>query len=281
MPIYSFFHRWTRDLVAMVDAPTFSRALEFAVREGMCLVDLDLKRAVLRSAFLARADLRGAALTSADLCGCYLRGADLRAADLRGTRLAHAFLGRADLSKADLRGAVLTRTDLRGANLLGVDLRGTVLTGARLNGALCDWHWSAVPVELLRQHPDTARKDMRLIMEMAFCSDLSPWSWLEILSRHRERAGWALGILADSVRDGDNAPALLRCLTTGADMEQDHLSSPLAPSFGTASSVGPVRAGDRALDPHLHALAAEPASSRVLWVRRRTQELAAQTARPG
>jgi uncharacterized protein YjbI with pentapeptide repeats len=278
MPRYNLVNRWTRDRVAMVDAPTYSRALEFAVREGVCLVDLDLKRAVLRSAFLVRADLRGAELTSADLCGSYLRGADLRATDLRGTRLARAFLGGADLRNADLRGAVLTRTDLRGASLLGVDLRGTILTGARLNGAICDWQWTAIPVELLRQHPNTPRKAMGLIMEMASCDDLRPWSWLRCLSRHKERAGWALGILADSVRDGDNAPELLRCLTAGAVMERDQFSSPSAPSFVTASSVGPVRAGERALDPHLHVLAADPASSRVLWVRRRTQELAAQAA---
>src|SRR5215469_16600795 len=107
MPTYSFFHRWTRDRVAMLDAPTYSRALELAVRGGLCLVDLDLKRTVLRSAFLARADLRGAELSAADLSGCYLRGADLRTADLRATRLEHAFLGGADLRKADLRGAVL------------------------------------------------------------------------------------------------------------------------------------------------------------------------------
>ena len=280
MPTYSLFDRWTRDRVAILDAPTYSRALEVAVREGLCLVDLDLRRAELRSAFLARADLRGAELSAADLRGCYLRGADLRTADLRGTRLEHAFLGGADLRNADLRGAVLTRTDLRGASLLGVDLRGTILTGARLDGALCDWRWSAIPAELLRQHPGTSGEETGLIIEMAFHDDSKPWGWLRLLSRHRKQAGWAFGVLADSVRDGDNAPQLLRCLTADVDMEQGDPASPSAPSCVPGRSVGAVHAGECAVNPRLNALAAATASPRVLWVRREMQRSAStQTTR--
>ncbi len=271
MPTYSLFDRWTRDRVAILDAPTFSRALEFAVREGVCLVDIDLKQAALRSAFLARADLRGAELSAADLRGCYLRGADLRSADLRGTRMEHAFLGGADLREADLRGAVLTRADLRGARLLGVDLRGTILTGARLDGALCDWRWSVIPAELLRQHPDASSEVTGLIIEMAFHDDSKPWSWLKLFARHRKQADWALGVLADSVRDGDNAPELLRCLTADVDLEQGDPCSALAPSLATESSVGGVAPGEAALDAHLHPLASGSASPRVLWVRRGMQ----------
>ena len=129
MPIYSILHRWTRSTVAVIEAPTYARALEWAARRGLSLIDVDLEGLVLRSAFLARADLRGAGLTSADLSGCYLRKADFRGADLCRARLVHAFLEGADLRQADLREAQLSRADLRGTKLVGADLRGTVITG--------------------------------------------------------------------------------------------------------------------------------------------------------
>ena len=99
MPIYSILHRWTRSTIAVIEAPTYARALEWATRRGMSLIDVDLEGLVLRSAFLARADLRGAGLGGADLAACYLRKADLRAADLREARLVHAFMGGADLRR--------------------------------------------------------------------------------------------------------------------------------------------------------------------------------------
>src|SRR5262249_31275045 len=139
MPIYSILHRWTRSTIAVIEAPTYARALEWAARRGLSLIDVDLEGLVLRSAFLARADLRGAGLLGTDLSGSYLRRADLRGADLRRARLVHALMGGSDLRQADLREAVLSRADLRGAKLGGADLRGTVMTGARLDGVLCDW----------------------------------------------------------------------------------------------------------------------------------------------
>ena len=51
----------------------------------------------------------------------------------------------ADLRMADLRGA-----DLRGARLVGADFRGVLLNAARLEGAILDWRWSVVALELLR-----------------------------------------------------------------------------------------------------------------------------------
>src|SRR5690242_8067350 len=151
MATFTIRHRWTRCELAAIEAPTYARALEWAARRGMGLADVDLAGTDLRGAFLAGGDLRGAGLAGADLCGGYLRRADLRGADLRGARLAHAFLGAADLRRADLREADLSRADLRGTSLVGADLRGTILTGACLDGTLCDWRWSAIPAELLRQ----------------------------------------------------------------------------------------------------------------------------------
>ena len=179
MPIYSILHRWTRSTIAVIEAPTYARALEWATRRGMSLIDVDLEGLVLRGAFLARADLRGAGCSGTDLAGCYLRKADLRGADLRRTRLVHAFLGGADLRQADLRDAELSHADLRAARFVGADLRGAIMTGARLAGALCDWRWSVIPAELLRQHPGASGKDSRLVIDLAFYEDQRPWGWLE------------------------------------------------------------------------------------------------------
>lgn len=219
MPIYSIVHRWTRSTVAVINAPSFVRAAEFAVRRGLSLVDVDLEGAVLRRAFLPRADLRGAALDDADLSACYLRKANLKGASLRGAGLTHAFLAECDLRQTDLRDADLSHADFRAANLVGADLRGTVITGARLAGALCDWRWSVVPAELLRQRSGTTDQGSRLLAALAFHEDARPWSWLRHLAAHVHHDDWALSVLADAVREGDNAPELLRRLTADVSFQ--------------------------------------------------------------
>jgi hypothetical protein len=214
---------------------------------------------VLRGAFLAGADLRGAGLSGSDLSGCFLRGADLRGTDLREARLAHAFLAGADLRQSDLREADLSRADLRGTNLLGADLRNTILTGARLGDAVCDWRWSAIPAELLRQQNGASAEASRLVVEMVFHEDPSPWSWLKLLSGHGCRTDWALGVLAGSIRDGDNAPDLLRCLTSDARIGRDRINA--APERGIATGS----------NPH-HAASADPDSApRMMWTCRQAR----------
>jgi uncharacterized protein YjbI with pentapeptide repeats len=259
MPIYSILHRWTRSTVAVIEAPTYARALEWAARRGLSLIDVDLEGLVLRSAFLARADLRGAGLTSTDLSGCYFRKADLRGADLRRARLVHAFLEGADLRQANLREAELSRADLRNTNLVGADLRGTVITGARLAGALCDWRWSVIPAELLRRNPRASGDDSRLVIDLAFYDDQRPWGWLKLLSSYGKRADWALGALAESVRDGDNAPEMLRCLAADA-------SASFQPR-GPSKFVDPYqqRTGHAKSTP-----SDIPTAPRMLWTCRRT-----------
>src|SRR5262249_19625217 len=108
------------------------------------------------------------------------------------------------------READLSRADLRGTNLIGADLRGTILTGARLDGTHSDWRWSAIPAELLRQRQGPWAEGSRLIVALAFHDDPAPGSWLKLVAGFDRRAGRALGILAGWVRDGDNAPDLLR-----------------------------------------------------------------------
>ncbi len=267
---YSILNRWTRRTIAVIEAPTYARALEWATRRGMSLMDVDLGGLVLRGAFLARADLRGAGLSGTDLAASYFRKADLRGADLREARLLHTFLGGADLRQADLREAELSHADLRGAKIVGADLRGTIITGARLVGAICDWRWSVIPAELLRQHPGAPEMGSRLVIDMAFYEDRRPWEWLRLLSGYGRRADWALGVLAESVRDGDNAPELLKCLAADA-------STSIAGSASNACAGDPPRSDDYgALDTdHSRVPADIPPPPRMLWTCRRTPVLGA------
>jgi uncharacterized protein YjbI with pentapeptide repeats len=259
MAIYLIQHRWTRRELVAIEAPTPARALEWAARRGMDLIDVDLAGADLRGAFLAGADLRGAGLAAADLSGCYLRRSDLRGTDFREARLAHAFLGGADLRGADLRDADLSRADLRGTSLVGADLRGTILTGARLDEAFCDWRWSAIPAELLRQQHGLSSEGSRLVVALAFHDDPAPWSWLKLLVGHDRLADWALGILAGRVRDGDNAPDLLRYLAADAMSGRDRTIEELAGPGGDIAGSTP----DSSL------LAGPPATPQMMWTRRK------------
>ncbi len=250
MAIYLIQHRWTHRELAAIEAPSYTRALEWAARRGMSLMDVDLVGIDLRGAFLAGADLRGAGLAAADLAGCYLR-----CADLRDAKLAYAFLGSADFRRADLRDAELSRADLRGANLVGADLRGAVLNGARLGGALCDWRWSGIPAELLRQRQGESAGDSRLVVALAFHDDRAPWSWLKLLAGRGTVTDWALGVLADWVRDGDNAPEMLRSLVADVATGRD----------GSAAADASTRR---------HADAAVPATRRAAATGRRPRESA-------
>ncbi len=247
----------------------------------MSLIDADLAGTVLRGAFLAGADLRGAGLSGAELSGCYLRRADLRGSDLRGTRLAHAFLGGADLRQADLREADMSRADLRGTSLVGADLRGTILTGARLGAALCDWRWGAIPAELLRQQPGPSAEGSRLVVDLAFHDDPSPWSWLKLLAGRGDGTDWALGILAGSVRDGDNAPDLLRFLTADAMSGRDERVD--AAKMPPQRVEGPVALScndSTGLDPHLAATTDPEPSPKMLWTCRQARRTGTSRANP-
>ena len=263
MATYLIQHRWTRHELAAIEAPSYARALEWAARRGMSLMDVDLAGIDLRVAFLAGADLRGSGLAETDLTGGYLRGADLRGADLRGACLAHAFLGSADLRRADLREADLSRADLRGASLVGADLRGAVFTCARLEGALCDWRWSAIPAELLRQQHGPSAVGSELVVALAFHDDPAPWSWLKLLAGRGRVTDWALRVLAGSIRDGDNAPELLRSLAADA-------ASGRAPTDRDGDHRGESLDLPDAMDRQSPVPADLPATSQVMWTRKKT-----------
>ena len=228
---------------------------------GMSLIDVDLEGFVLRSAFLARVDLRGAGLAGADLSGCYLRKADLRGADLR--RLDWSTLSWGESTCAKPTSATRRyRVPICGGPNCRADLRGTVMTGARLTGTLCDWRWSVIPAELLRQNSRASGDNSRLVIDLAFYDDQRPWGWLKLLSDYGKRADWALGALAESVRDGDNAPELLRCLAADAS-SSSHLP-------------GPTDLVDQGQPGTSHPKAAPadiPPPPRMLWTCRRTTSL--------
>lgn len=208
MPTYLIRQRWTGRELAVIEAPTAARALEWAVRCGMSLIDADLAGIQIRGAFLAGADLRQTNLMGSDLAGCYLRRTDLRGANLRCATLSFAFMGGSDLRQADLRRADLTRADMRGTQLVGADLRGTILTGAKFEDAVLDWRWLAIPTEILRRRGGPTMGP--LVAALAFLEDDHPWGWLRVVGEHDGHA--AMTLLTGWLRDGDNAPDILRVI---------------------------------------------------------------------
>ncbi len=118
-------------------------------------LEVDLREADLKGAWLMGVDLTGADLREADLMGAELRkvnlsGARLARADLSETNLreanlseancAMAFMVQSNFSGTDLRGvnfsrAILVRADFSGANLSEASLAGANLMEANLNGA--------------------------------------------------------------------------------------------------------------------------------------------------
>jgi len=156
----------------------------------------------LRGANLGGAYLRGADLDGADLCDANLRGANLRGADLGDANLGDAYLRGANLGDAYLGGA-----NLRGANLDGAHLCGADLCGANLGGAIINWNSHDLIVELLKR---AAGDDIDKLKLTGLILLMREWCWGKFLKLDEPLAEWALGVLAEYVKDGDNAPAVLR-----------------------------------------------------------------------
>ena len=153
-----------------------------------------LSVADLRGADLRGADLSGAYLSVAYLSGAYLRGANLSGADLRGANLSHADLRDANLSHADLRDANLSHADLRDANL----------SGARLN-----WQSHTLLGHILRVSAGPDIEKRKIAGFVLVSTDLC---WKDSLAIKDPLKNWALETLAAYVKDGDNAPAVLKRL---------------------------------------------------------------------
>ena len=231
MPLYTVLHRWSATPIALVEAADFPRALALAVEQRVKLLYADLEGTVAPWAALEGADLRGADLSHAELPCANLQGADLRSVRGVGTYLRRALLGRADLRQADLRQADLRLASLEEARLVGADLRGALLFGARLAGATLDWRCSVIPLELLRQDRGASQQGSKMVAELAFEDDMQPFAWLKVLARHREAADWAFAVLSRHIRQGDNAPELLRKLA--ADVGSQVRTSEPSPMLWT------------------------------------------------
>ena len=108
---FSIKNRYTDSVLFEVEADSFIKAVESAVK--------------------FRANLSGANLSRADLSGADLSGADLSGANLSGANLSEADLSEADLSEADLSGANLSWADLSGANLSWANLSRANLSWAK------------------------------------------------------------------------------------------------------------------------------------------------------
>jgi len=126
-----------------------------------------------------------------------LRGANLRGANLRG----------ANLYDADLRGA-----NLRDANLRDAYLRDANLYGANLDGATINWLSHDLIAELLRKAAGDDVDKRKLVGLVLISRD---WCWEQFLALDDPLTDWALDVLAQYVRDGDNAPDALRQAAPG------------------------------------------------------------------
>ena len=200
-------HRYTKAVLYKSEADTLKNAAVEAVGKNTDLGGAYLGGAYLRGAYLRGADLSGAYLSGAYLRGADLRGADLRGADLRGAYLSGAYLRGAYLRGAYLRGADLSGADLRGADLRGADLGGADLGGAYLRGAKINWTDHYLVSELLLRAAKTNIEKRKLAGLVRISTE---WCWDKFLSIDEPLRDWALAELRKAVRDGDNAPEVLK-----------------------------------------------------------------------
>ena len=159
-----------------------------------------------------RAAACGKSLANANLTDAYLNRADLSGADLTNADLFRAILFRADLTDADLTDANLTDANLRNANLSNADLTEALLLdadvrGADLSGVTMNWKSHALISERLFQ---AAGNDIARQMLAAFIGRRTDLCWDGFLAINLRDAQWALDTMRKWVRDGDNAPDVLK-----------------------------------------------------------------------
>ena len=132
------------------------------------------------------------------------RHASLRAA------LEAAVAAGANLDCANLDGAALEGANLAGAALDGANLTRANLDGANLTRAAINWqsHW--LLSELLWRNADSPSREQLA----AWIGRKADWCWREWLGLDHPDRAWALATLTRYVRDGDNAPDILRSPAT-------------------------------------------------------------------
>lgn len=135
-----------------------------------------------------------------------LAGAYLDRANLAGANLDRAYLAGAYLDRASLAGAYLDRAYLDRAYLAGANLAGARLAGARLAGATLSWSSHALLSEILWCAADTEPRQMLA----AYVGRRTDWCWDDWRTWDHPERDWAIGVLREWVRDGDDAPGWLR-----------------------------------------------------------------------
>ena len=127
MATFTIMHLFNDSVLFEIEADSFIKAVEAALK--------------------ARADLQGANLRGANLRGANLRGAVLRDANLQG---------------ADLQGAVLWGANLQDANLRGADLRDFLSTNS-VQTVLTITDWGQLPddltLELMRHDAESCGEE--------------------------------------------------------------------------------------------------------------------------
>jgi hypothetical protein len=101
-------------------------------------------------------------------------------------------------------GINLSEANLRGANLSGAGLSGADLRGADLN-----WQSHDLIAEIIRRAAgDNVQR--RMLAGLILIS--RDWCWEKFLSADIESAlrEWGLGVMRGYIRDGDDAPEILR-----------------------------------------------------------------------
>jgi uncharacterized protein YjbI with pentapeptide repeats len=95
-----------------------------------------------------------------------------------------------------------------GTDLRGADLGGANLDGANLDGATINWNSHDLIAELLRR---AAGDDVEKRKVAGLILVSRDWCWGDFLLLRKEPLFfWALDVLSAAVRDGDNAPDILR-----------------------------------------------------------------------
>lgn len=151
------------------------------------LVGTNLKFTNLYCAQMQRSDLRGANLYCASLVGANLEYVDLEYANLGNANLADA-----NLKYANLKFTILVAANLRNANLKGI----------RVN-----WNSHSLVSEILWQ---ASGGNQNREMLAALIGKKSDWCWDDWLVFDHPEKEWALEELRKWVKEGDDAPSILK-----------------------------------------------------------------------
>ena len=169
----------------------------------------DLSATNFNGATFVRTKLVGATMSCANFYGADFTGADLQraylsCADMHGTNLTNAVLDCANLANVDLSGA----------NLTGASFVNAYLYTANLDDVTLNWDSHDLVVEILRRYCKGNEWKLRvsgaiLMDRLDGWYDRLPW-YCGPGEDGDNMLEWTLAMLELHVKDGDNAPAMLK-----------------------------------------------------------------------